>query len=221
MLDLARFISDLWIARWAVLNGIGMTIVISALAIILGSLLGIAVGLALVYGRMIPRFIVRVLVDFVRGTPVFVLVLASFYLLTGIGVQLTAFQAGLFALTIFCSSHVGENLRGALLTCLRVIGLTCMLLAGLYADFGTNTITVARGPPQVHSQVMRLPWRVVTQQQGRSLVLAHQDIQIAIAIEIMDEDIRRLAAKRSRVKFPFAFLLGGRSFPPAMRTNHV
>jgi polar amino acid transport system permease protein len=80
---------------------------------------------------MIPRFMVRVLVDFVRGTPVFVLVLASFYLLTGIGIQLTAFQAGLFALTIFCSTHVGENLRGALLSLPRgqaeagkAIGLT-------------------------------------------------------------------------------------------------
>ena len=131
MLDLARFFSELWIARWAVLSGVGMTVVISALAITLGSLLGIGVGLALVYGRMIPRFIVRLLVDFVRGTPVFVLVLASFYLLTGIGIQLTAFQAGLFALTIFCSTHVGENLRGALLSLPRgqaeagkAIGLT-------------------------------------------------------------------------------------------------
>lgn len=131
MLDLARFFSELWIARWAVLNGVGMTIVISALAITLGSLLGIGVGLVLVYGTMIPRFIVRLLVDFVRGTPVFVLVLASFYLLTGVGIQLTAFQAGLFALTIFCSTHVGENLRGALISLPRgqaeagkAIGLT-------------------------------------------------------------------------------------------------
>lgn len=131
MLDLARFLTELWIARWAVLQGLGMTIVISALAIILGSLLGIAVGLVLVYGRLVPRFLVRLLVDFVRGTPVFVLVLASFYLLSGIGIQLTAFEAGLFALTIFCSTHVGENLRGALISLPRgqaeagkAIGLT-------------------------------------------------------------------------------------------------
>jgi hypothetical protein len=31
---------------------------------------------------------------------------------------------------------------------------------------------------------MRLTWRVVAQQEGRALVLAHQDIQIAIAIVI-------------------------------------
>ena len=31
-----------------------------------------------------------------------------------VGVQLSAFQAGVFALTLFCSSHVGEIVRGAL-----------------------------------------------------------------------------------------------------------
>jgi polar amino acid transport system permease protein len=68
----------------------------------------------LVYGRWVSRFAVRMYVDFVRGTPVFVLVLASYYLLTTIGIQLSAFQAGLVALVVFCSTHVGENLRGAL-----------------------------------------------------------------------------------------------------------
>ncbi len=131
MLDLGRFLAEAWIARWAIAQGLGMTALISTLAISLGTLLGIGVGLALVYGGAAPRFIVRLFVDFVRGTPVFVLVLASFYLLSGIGIQLTAFEAGLFALTIFCSTHVGENVRGALLALPRgqseagkAIGLT-------------------------------------------------------------------------------------------------
>jgi polar amino acid transport system permease protein len=131
MLDIGKFLVELWVARWTVLQGLGMTIVISTLAIVLGSLLGIFVGLVLVYGGIVSRFFVRLFVDFVRGTPVFVLVLASFYLLTGLGIQLTAFQAGLFALTVFCSTHVGENMRGALLSLPRgqveagrAIGLT-------------------------------------------------------------------------------------------------
>lgn len=131
MVDLGKFAVELWVARWAVLHGLGMTMVISSLAIVLGSLLGIGVGLVLTYGGRMPRFVARLFVDYVRGTPVFVLVLASFYLLTEIGVHLTAFQAGLFALTVFCSTHVGENLRGALLSLPRgqmeagkAIGLT-------------------------------------------------------------------------------------------------
>jgi polar amino acid transport system permease protein len=131
MTEFTQFLSELWVARWAIAQGLGTTVLISALAIVLGSILGIFVGLILVYGGRPSRFLVRIYVDFVRGTPVFVLVLASFYLLSQIGIQLTAFQAGLVALVVFCSTHVGENLRGALISLPRgqteaakAIGLT-------------------------------------------------------------------------------------------------
>ena len=114
MVEQGTLLYELWVSRWAILQGLGTTVLVSLLAIVLGTFLGIFVGLILVYGRLASRFIVRMYVDFVRGTPVFVLVLASFYLLSQIGIQLTAFQAGLFALVVFCSTHVGENLRGAL-----------------------------------------------------------------------------------------------------------
>ena len=114
MFEQGTFHYELWVSRWALLQGLSATVLLSLLAIALGTVLGVFVGLVLVYGRWVSRFAVRMYVDFVRGTPVFVLVLASYYLLTQIGIQLTAFQAGLFALVIFCSTHVGENLRGAL-----------------------------------------------------------------------------------------------------------
>jgi polar amino acid transport system permease protein len=114
MFEQGTLLYEIWVSRWAILQGLGTTVLVSLLAIVLGTFLGIFVGLILVYGRLASRFIVRMYVDFVRGTPVFVLVLASFYLLSQIGIQLTAFQAGLFALVVFCSTHVGENLRGAL-----------------------------------------------------------------------------------------------------------
>jgi polar amino acid transport system permease protein len=130
-MDFVRFFGDLYVARWALLEGVGMTLVISFVAIILGTLLGIAVALSLVYGGRIQRFVVRTFLEYVRGTPVFVLILACYYLLSQAGIQLTPFQAGLVALTVFCSAHVGENLRGALLALPRgqteaakAIGLT-------------------------------------------------------------------------------------------------
>ena len=114
MFEQGTLLYELWVSRWAILEGLGTTVLVSLLAILLGTIVGIVVGLVLVYGRWASRFIVRLYVDFVRGTPVLVLVLASFYLLSQIGIQLTAFQAGLLALVVFCSTHVGENLRGAL-----------------------------------------------------------------------------------------------------------
>lgn len=113
-MDLAYFLSELWVARWTMLQGLGITIVISVLAILFGTLLGIVVGLGLSYGPWSLRWCCRIYSDFLRGTPVFVLILACFYILSVIGIQLTPFQAGIFALTLFCSSHVGEILRGAL-----------------------------------------------------------------------------------------------------------
>jgi polar amino acid transport system permease protein len=91
-----------------------VTVSISLLSIVIGSILGVLVGLCLVYGHAVVRLIVRAYTDFVRGTPVLVLVLASYYILSTVGIDLGPFQAGVLALAVFCSSHVGEIVRGAL-----------------------------------------------------------------------------------------------------------
>jgi polar amino acid transport system permease protein len=131
MFDLQSFLHELWIARWAVLFGLGTTVAISALAIVFGSIVGTLVGLALTYGGRFLRLAVRAYTDFVRGTPVLVLVLASYYVMSTVGINLTPFQAGVLALAVFCSSHVGEIVRGALqaipkgqMEAAKAIGLT-------------------------------------------------------------------------------------------------
>ncbi|MFS8145543.1 amino acid ABC transporter permease [Rhizobium sp. BR 249] len=113
-MGLTAFLDQLWIARFVILKGLGVTVSISLLAIVIGSLLGVLVGLALVYGNRVLRLIVRAYTDFIRGTPVLVLVLASYYVLSTVGIELGPFQAGVLALAVFCSSHVGEIVRGGL-----------------------------------------------------------------------------------------------------------
>jgi polar amino acid transport system permease protein len=113
-MDISAFLDQLVIARPSILKGLGMTVSISFLAICVGTMLGIGVGLALTYGARPLRWIVRGYTDFIRGTPVLVLVLASYYVLGTIGVDLGPFEAGVLALAVFCSSHVGEIVRGAL-----------------------------------------------------------------------------------------------------------
>src|SRR5688572_28562193 len=108
------FIEVLWNARGTVLTGLGITMLVSLAAIALGSLAGIPVGLALTYGRGPVRWLARLYTDLIRGTPVLVLILSSFYILGTIGLKLDAFEAGILALAVFCSSHVGEIVRGAL-----------------------------------------------------------------------------------------------------------
>lgn len=113
-MELTEFLAQLWIARTSIGNGLLITVAISLLAIFGGSVLGVGVGLSLTYGKRGLRWVVRGYTDFIRGTPVLVLVLASYYILGTIGLQLSPFQAGVLALTVFCSSHIGEIVRGAL-----------------------------------------------------------------------------------------------------------
>lgn len=108
------FLDQLWTARWAIATGLVYTIEISFAAIVLGSIIGTFIGLGLTYGVRPVRLVCRVYADFVRGTPVLVLILASFYILAVVGMQLSAIQAGILALAVFCGAHVGEMLRGAL-----------------------------------------------------------------------------------------------------------
>lgn len=107
-------LDQIWIARWGLASGLLMTVIISLLSVVSGTILGIATGMALTYGARPLYWLIRAYTDFVRGTPVLVLVLASYYVLSTIGLQLTPFQAGVLALAVFCSSHVGEIVRGAL-----------------------------------------------------------------------------------------------------------
>lgn len=114
MSDLPAFFEQLWLARFVILKGLGVTVSISLLAIAFGSALGVLVGLALAYGKGPVRFAVRAYTDIVRATPVLVLVLASYYVSAAVGVDLGPFSAGVLALAVFCSSHVGEIVRGGL-----------------------------------------------------------------------------------------------------------
>jgi len=108
------FFDVVWDARFALLSGLGMTVLIAALAVLAGTFVGLFVGLVLSFARGPLYWLVRIYVDFIRGTPVLVLILASFYILGTVGWKLSAVQAGILALAIFCSSHVGEITRGAL-----------------------------------------------------------------------------------------------------------
>ena len=65
-----------------------LTIAVSAAAVAAGALLGTVFGLALTYRRPnVLAFPFRVIVDVVRGTPVLVLILASYYMPAGLGVS--------------------------------------------------------------------------------------------------------------------------------------
>ena len=109
-----RFLAELWNMRWQLAEGLLVTVEVSAAAIVIGSVVGLFVGIGLAFGGRPLRWPLRAYVDVVRGTPVLVLILAAFYILAAFGVQFTATGSGIFALSLFCGAHLGEIFRGAL-----------------------------------------------------------------------------------------------------------
>jgi polar amino acid transport system permease protein len=111
---MGEFLTTLWLSRWQLLEGLVTTVGVSATAIVAGTLLGLVIGIGLAFGSRWLRWPLRAYVDVVRGTPVLVLILATFYILATVGIQFTATGSGVFALTVFCGAHLGEITRGAL-----------------------------------------------------------------------------------------------------------
>jgi len=108
------FWHELWISIDDLAIGTGMALSVSVLAIIIGTILGLLIGLALTYGNIILRTLARIYVDIIRGIPVLVLILTFFYVLTIWGINLKPFQAGVLALGVFSAAHVAEMTRGGL-----------------------------------------------------------------------------------------------------------
>jgi polar amino acid transport system permease protein len=113
---MAGFPATLWTSRWQLLEGLLTTVGVSLTAIVIGTLLGLAIGIGLAFGGRAVRWPLRAYVDVVRGTPVLVLILATFYILAIFGIHFTATGSGMFALSLFCAAHLGEVTRGALQT---------------------------------------------------------------------------------------------------------
>jgi polar amino acid transport system permease protein len=114
MYEQPGWLQELWVARETLWAGFLTSVQCAGLAIVFGTVIGVFAGLVLTYGKWWARLPFRAYVDLIRGTPVFVLVLACFYMAPALGWQIGAFQAGALGLTLFCGSHVAEIVRGAL-----------------------------------------------------------------------------------------------------------
>lgn len=103
------------IANWPLLmTGLKITIQVSALVLLVGTVLGTIGGLLLLYGPRLLRWLVRGYVDIIRGIPLLVLLFATFYGLPALGVQVSALTAAVIALSAFCAAHVSEVVRGGI-----------------------------------------------------------------------------------------------------------
>lgn len=96
------------------MSGLGMTLKVSGVAIVLSLLMGV-VGAALrTSGIKAIEMCVAGYVEFIRGTPYLVQIFFIFYGLPSIGLKLSIFWSGALALTIWASAFHIESFRAGL-----------------------------------------------------------------------------------------------------------
>lgn len=94
--------------------GLATTLRICLLAMLLGSLLGFAIGLAS-FSRFGPvRWAVRTYVDFIRGTPLLIQIFLVYFALPALGINLSEFWAGVTALSLNAAGFIGEIVRAGI-----------------------------------------------------------------------------------------------------------
>jgi polar amino acid transport system permease protein len=104
-------------------RGLRLTLELSATIIVLGTLLGLVVGVGLLYGNRIVRTLLRIYVDVIRGLPLLVVIFILYYVPSQLKIvifghhvdtNLGRFETATIAFTLFAGAHIGEIVRGAI-----------------------------------------------------------------------------------------------------------
>ncbi|MEY4065994.1 MAG: hypothetical protein RIR26_2202 [Pseudomonadota bacterium] len=106
-----------WIAESStpglLLQGLWGTLWVSVLSIVLGSAIGLLGGIVLHAGNSFSRTAVRCFVEIFRNTPVLVQLYVMYFVIAS-AFHMTAEQAGVATLSLFCGAYLSELVRGTL-----------------------------------------------------------------------------------------------------------
>ncbi len=107
----------IWITMPFLVDGLWMTIKISLITIICGSLLGFVVGILRMMGGRPVSATLGLYIHALRGTPFLVHLYVIYFVLPATGIswlQLEAFPAAVIALSFYTSTYVSEIVRAAI-----------------------------------------------------------------------------------------------------------
>ena len=96
------------------LDGALLTLRVTALAVVWGTVAAILLGIASLSRAWVVRAVVRVYVEVLRGVSAIILIIWIYYALPLFGVELSAMQAGVLALGLNLSAYGTEIVRGAI-----------------------------------------------------------------------------------------------------------
>ncbi|POM18563.1 amino acid ABC transporter permease [Burkholderia cepacia] len=153
------------------LKGAVVTIEITACAFVLSSVLGLILALLKVSRNRAVSTAGSTIVNVIRGLPIIVQLFYMYFVLPDLGVQLSAFQAGVLGLGIAYSAYQAENFR-----------------AGIEAiDHGQIEAAHAigmRGPMIMRRVVLPQAFRIALPPYGNTLVMLLKDSSVASTITV-------------------------------------
>lgn len=97
------------------LKGMWMTLVITVISLIIALVIGLVFGLLSISTSKILRIIATIYVDLIRGTPILVQILFIYFgLPSATGITMSAFTAGIIAISINAGAYLVEIFRAGI-----------------------------------------------------------------------------------------------------------
>ncbi|MCG8512997.1 MAG: amino acid ABC transporter permease [Halanaerobiales bacterium] len=96
------------------LEGLGITLVLTVIPMVLGTLFGVGLALGKIYGNRILSGFITVFIEIIRGTPLLVQLFILYFSLPPYGIRLSALTAALIGFTINSGAYQAEYLRGSI-----------------------------------------------------------------------------------------------------------
>ena len=96
------------------LQGLGMTVLVSLISLVIGVVVGFAFGIIRAGSRRWASVLLGLYIDFFRGTPFLVQLFVIFFILPEFGIELEAFTAGIIAMSNMAACFIGEIVASGL-----------------------------------------------------------------------------------------------------------
>ncbi|MDA9497622.1 MULTISPECIES: amino acid ABC transporter permease [Bradyrhizobium] len=96
------------------IKGLWLTIAVTLAALALSTLLGLLWALLRTSGVRYLSGPTRIFVELMRGVPILVVLFYLYFVMPDLGVDLTAFQAGVLGLSLTYSCYIGETFRAGI-----------------------------------------------------------------------------------------------------------
>lgn len=111
---MSGFLSDAREFMPILLQGVGLTILITAGSLVVSTALGLVWAMMRVSGVPVLSFLAASFINVIRGIPIIVQLFYIYFVLPDFGVSLTGVQAGIIGLGLAYSAYQAENFRAAI-----------------------------------------------------------------------------------------------------------